>query len=251
MAALLVSEAKAEARQNTEPLFLATLDTQKAFDVVHHTILLDKLLDKGIQKDIWLIIKDLYSDISSKVKWLGDCSYGFSVNQGVKQGGILSIHIYKVYIDPLLDILRSKRLGLRLGTVYIGDPTVADDLAFLTTLKDEQHLMFGEAGGFSSSNRYQIHPTKTAVTMLSGSPEDGELWTLGENELKVTDSTVHLGITRVGRKESEINTTERISLARRTAYLLMNTGLHGTNGLNPKVSHVIYNVTLYHVCSTD
>ena len=58
---MLVSEAKAEAHQNNELLFLATLDTQKAFDVVHHTILLDKLLDKGIQKDIWLIIKDLYS----------------------------------------------------------------------------------------------------------------------------------------------------------------------------------------------
>ena len=72
MAALLVSEAKAEACQNNEPLFLATLDTQKAFDVVHHTILLDKLLNKEIRKDIWLIIKDLYSDISSKVKWFGD-----------------------------------------------------------------------------------------------------------------------------------------------------------------------------------
>ena len=100
--------------------------------------------------------------------------------------------------------------------------------------------MFGEAGGFSSCNRYQIHPTKTVVTMLSGSPEDGDSWTLGENELKVIDSTVHSGITRAGRKESEINTTERISLARRTAYLLLNTGLHGTNGLNPKVSYVIY-----------
>ena len=71
--------------------------------------------------------------------------------------------------------------------------------------------MFGEAGGFSSSNRYQIHPMKTVVTMLSGSPEDGDSWTLGENELKVTENTVHLGITGAGRKASEINTTERIS----------------------------------------
>ena len=42
MAALLVSEAKAEARQNNQSLslsFLAILDTQKTFDVVHHTIL--------------------------------------------------------------------------------------------------------------------------------------------------------------------------------------------------------------------
>ena len=82
MAALLIIEAKAEARQNNDQLYLATLDAQKAFNVVHHTILLDRLAESGIPHDIWLIIKDLYSDISSKVKWLGDCSDRFPVNQG-------------------------------------------------------------------------------------------------------------------------------------------------------------------------
>ena len=87
MAALLISEAKAEARQNNEQLYLATLDAQKAFDVVHHTILLDRLAELGIPSDVWLIIKDLYSDISSRVKWLCDSSDRFAVNQGVRQGG--------------------------------------------------------------------------------------------------------------------------------------------------------------------
>ena len=82
MAALLVTEEKAEAFQNKDQLCLATLDTQKAFDVVRHTILLDQLLDQGIKKAIWIIIKNLYSDLSSKIKWLGDCSDVFSVKQG-------------------------------------------------------------------------------------------------------------------------------------------------------------------------
>ena len=120
MAALLISEAKAEACHNNDQLYLVTLDAQKAFNVVHHTILLDRLAESGIPRDIWLIIKDLYSDISSKVKWLGDCGDRFPVNQGVRQGGILSTPLYKVYIHPLLDILKNKRLGFRLGTVYIG-----------------------------------------------------------------------------------------------------------------------------------
>ena len=67
MAGLLVSEAKAEAIQNQHPLFLATLHSQKAFDVVHHTILLDKLLETNISRDILIIIKNLYTGIS-KVK---------------------------------------------------------------------------------------------------------------------------------------------------------------------------------------
>ena len=45
--------AKAEAYQANQSLFLATLDTQKAFDVVHRTILFDnKLIGIEIQKDV-------------------------------------------------------------------------------------------------------------------------------------------------------------------------------------------------------
>ena len=41
---------------------------------------------------------------------------------------------------------------------------------------------------------------------------------LGENTVMTSDSTVHLGITRAGRKEATINVKERVSVARRTSY---------------------------------
>ena len=75
MSALIVSEARAEAKLNTcKPLFLVTLDSQKAFDVVNHTILLDKLYETGIHPTLWTIVKDLYLELTSKVKWLGELS---------------------------------------------------------------------------------------------------------------------------------------------------------------------------------
>ena len=194
---------------------------------------MDKLAKINIPNDIWITIKNLYTGISSRVKWPGGCSDSFPVKQGVKQDGFLSTHLYKSYIDPLLNILNSKRLGFYLGTVYIGNPTVADDLAFLSQFKRELQLMFGEAGGFSGQNRYQIHPVKTQVASLAN-PVVGEdlIRALNDNELSVTDSTVHLGLIRAGSKESEINVQNRISLARRTSYSLINTSLRGTNGLN-------------------
>ena len=58
MAGLLVIEAKAEVQFfGREGLFLATLD------VVHHTIPLEKLAQKGVHKDIWSIVKISMRDL--------------------------------------------------------------------------------------------------------------------------------------------------------------------------------------------
>ena len=102
--------------------------------------------------------------------------------------------------------------------------------------------MLSEAEGFSGRNRFQIHPVKTQVVSLPNIHTNNEdlKWTLGENVLSLKENTVHLGLIRSGKKESELNIKERISLARRTSYSLINTGLHGTNGLNPQTSYVIY-----------
>ncbi len=53
MASLIVSEAKIEAERNCDSIYLATLDSQKAFDVVDHRILLDKLYQQNVHPDLW------------------------------------------------------------------------------------------------------------------------------------------------------------------------------------------------------
>ena len=95
MAALLLSEADNDARTQKKPLYLATLDAKKAFDVVDHTILLNNIYEQGINKKLWMIIKDLYSGLSAKIKWKNQMEDSFQILQGVRQGGILSTHFLK------------------------------------------------------------------------------------------------------------------------------------------------------------
>ena len=124
MSALIISElARAEVKMNTSaPLFLVTLDSQKAFDVVNHIILLDKLYDIGIHPTLWNIVNDMYTGLTSKVKWLGVLSERFEINQGVRQSGILSpyIYIYKSYINSCLVESKQHRLCLCIGNIYCG-----------------------------------------------------------------------------------------------------------------------------------
>ena len=85
MAALIVSESRAEVKMNSSaPLLLVTLDSRKAFDVVHNTILMDKLYESNIHPSLWTIVNDLYTGMTTKVKWLGELSQSFPINQGVR-----------------------------------------------------------------------------------------------------------------------------------------------------------------------
>ena len=163
MSALICSEVINESKLEGKPLYLVTIDTRKAFDVVNHVILKKTLYDEDIAPDLWSVVSDLYSDMSSKVKWHGELSDKFSIRQGVRQGAILSPDLYKMYVNPLLDELKKNTIGAHIGTIYVGTLAVADDFLFLSNCPDELQIMLNLSGSFSGERRYKIHPIKTTL----------------------------------------------------------------------------------------
>ena len=157
MAALIVSEVILQAKQQKSNLYLVTLDSQKAFDVVHHMLLLEKLYYE-VPPEIWKVIQDLYSDMSSQVKWNGFTSKNFNIKQGVRQGGVLSTHLYKSYINDLPLQLEKRGLGLTIGLEYCGNPLCADDIVLMSTDDEEIQTMLDIAYKYSCQHRYNIHP---------------------------------------------------------------------------------------------
>ena len=107
MASLSLTECIAEAKDNGTDLFVASLDARKAFDVVSHPILKRKLYTAGIKGRLWRVIDDLHSGASETVRVAGGYSRSYAVEQGVRQGGVLSTSLYKLYINGLLSQLES------------------------------------------------------------------------------------------------------------------------------------------------
>ena len=240
MSALIVFEARAETKINpSTPLFLMTLDSQKAFDVVSHTILLDKLYEAGIHPSLWTVVKDMYSGLTSRVKWIGELSERFEIQQGVRQGAVLSPFFYKTYLNPCLRELEQHCLGLCIGTSYCGCPACADDVAILTRCENELQLMTNVIQRNCDQDRVTIHPTKSNVVLLknhkSVTKKNFKL-ELNGNSVSLSETTTHLGLFRSEVNENTINIEDRLSLARRTLYSLISTGVHGSNGLNPGCS---------------
>ena len=73
--------------QNT--LIVATLDAQKAFDVVDHELLLRRLFRDGITGADWMLLRNMYTNLTFVVKWEGTLPSPFVIKQGVRQGGDL------------------------------------------------------------------------------------------------------------------------------------------------------------------
>ena len=106
-AAFILSECILESAINKQDLFLTTLGThvQKPsmlwIRILYSGRLLRRYLD-GIHGSDWLLLKDLYSDCSSRIKWTGEFSDPINIRQGVRRGGVLSTDHYKRYNNPLL-----------------------------------------------------------------------------------------------------------------------------------------------------
>ena len=229
-AALILTECILESKNLKQDLLLTTLDTQKAFDVVDQNSLLRKLYLDGVQGDDWLLLKDLYSDCSSRVKWAGQLSDPFFIDQGVRQGGVISTGHYKRYNNPLLLHLKESYTEVKIGSTNVPHITVADDLALLSRKKLTMQVMIWDAGKNANRERYCIHPLKSSSLMYcSGRNTECTNFTLADQTVTSENSTVHLGIKR--DVSGKVNVEEKVSLGRRYAYSLMGAGFHSVNGL--------------------
>ena len=219
------------------PLFIAPLDSQKAFDKQDHKLTLCELYAQGVGGGLWIVVSDLYEGLTSKVKWQGETSESFPVLQGVRQGGVLSPHFYKMYINPLLLDLEMASIGVFIGTVYTGCPTCADDLLSMSNYPAELQIMLSKCFRNSGRNKCTFHPCKSCivrqnVNMRQLKSETVSAWFLGNNLMNIKETSGRLGLIRGGSSEGHDNVNNRISLARRTFYSLIKTGMHVSNGLN-------------------
>jgi len=221
------------------------LDAKSAFDVVVHKNLLKKLYHLGIQDKHWTLIKSLHTNSSSAIKFNGLVSENFNILQGVRQGGILSADLYKIYIDPLLKQLQHSRLGMNIEHIECGATACADDITLNCTDPTEAQIMLNMAYNYSCIEQYKLQPQTSVVIQM----ESRKKSRLNPIELKMKDTILsnvetatHLGIKRSKTDKKTIMNTvdENIKKARRTAYSLMSAGFHGNNGLDPSTSiHIL------------
>ncbi len=245
-AAFILNEAIAETKDKGLNLYAASLDVQKAFDVVRQESLLDKLYEQGLTGRWWKLKEESYGNRTGKVLWDGELSDSFKILQGNQQGAYPSPDDYLSYLVQNLENLSLTHLGLFIGTTNICSPTCADDMLILATSMLELQILLNIVTHYANQEHYVIHPEKSLImpfNIKSAAQLDYLIqkkpWEINGSKLPVMLEMTHIGILR---NHTGIDPTieNRISLGRATLYSLMGAGLHGLNGLPVPTSCHIY-----------
>lgn len=236
--ALLVEEFYRNNKDLNKPTYVAFIDVKSAFDVVVHPNLMRKLYNSGVTGHEWLVIDSLHRDSLTSVKWQGQISPTYVNQQGVRQGGVLSADLFKVYNNGTLERIEDSGKGATIGEIGVQAPTCADDVTAMSNTSCGLQSLIYICDDTSKMDGYVNQEVKSVVMKMDSIkdyPED-ESWKLNSKDMPVVTSTTHMGIVRSTTNQEMKNVETNIQKARRTIYSLMGSGLHGENGLDPETA---------------
>ena len=116
---------------NNSTVNLCALDLSKAFDKMNHHALFSKLMKRHIPVSILRILEIWFQSSITCVKW-GNCfSEFFKLTCGIRQGGVLSPHLFAVYIDSVIEKITASEFGCEINWAKVGILVYADDIILL------------------------------------------------------------------------------------------------------------------------
>ena len=148
-------------------IYSCFVDFSKAFDTIPRDILLTKLRNYGITGKFFNIIKDIYEKDKSCVKIGNQYTGAFDVNQGVRQGCVLSPLLFNIFIADLakkLDVVDGK---VKVNNTEISSIFWADDIVMFSESENGLRTMIKILEEYVSENKLKINVDKTKVMIFN------------------------------------------------------------------------------------
>ena len=177
-------------------VFTCFLDASKAFDRVNHSKLFKKLSEKGVPDYLIRILIFWYANQTMCIRWGSKTSEKFNVTNGVRQGSILSPHLFKIYVDDLSVSLNTLKIGCLVTDMIINHLMYADDIVLISPSTAGLIKLIETCQQFGISNDIKFNSTKSAI--LPFLPENKKKYriptfSLNDELIPVVDNFKYLG----------------------------------------------------------
>ena len=142
------------------------LDISKAFDTVDHSTLIYFLHKLGIPACLVNIIEYMYDNQIASVRYMNSFSEEWKIENGVRQGGVMSGLLFNVYIDYLLNRISDMNVGCKIGVVNVNVIAYADDIVLLAPSANALRLLINAANECASELMLSFNYDKTKVMIF-------------------------------------------------------------------------------------
>ena len=202
-----------------EDTYTCFVDFRKAFDTVDRELLWEKLMMYGITGNFLNCLKAMYQGYECSVEVNHQCTPYFSVDQGVKQGCLLSPSLFNLFINDVLSRLNVSGLGVDCGEmINISILAYADDLVLIAPDSSKLQTLLNKLNSWCVSNGITINPSKTKIIHFRSKHRPGSKvqFSCGDHLSEYCDEYKYLGFWM--NEHLTLNTTlQKTSLASRRA----------------------------------
>ena len=165
------------------------LDVKKAYDGVWQNGLFYKLYHTFMHNKTWCLIKEMFSGFKCCVELGGDKSSWFVAQQGIVQGGPLSLIGYEMFNNDLLVQLKNHKAGTAIGACTTTCPAFAYDVTIMAPTKQGLQELMNIANSYSKRWRYEYNASKCSIIVFGEDQCPSIQLRLGPNIVPVWRST--------------------------------------------------------------
>ena len=147
-------------------VYAVLLDCTKAFDVLKYESLFKSLISKNICPLIARLIFNLYVNAQYCIRWNGVTSECFSIQNGVKQGGVISPLMFTLFLDSLCLRVINSKLGCHIGSKCVSILVFADDILILCPSRSATQKILNICHEFTEEVGLRFNPGKCKVILF-------------------------------------------------------------------------------------
>ena len=178
-------------------LYCCFIDYSKAFDSLSRNLMYFKLVRCGVRCKLFSVIKSMYENSVSCVKFKGEFSEIFSVEKGVLQGEPLSPMLFSLFLNDFEnEFIESLCIPVEIRNIALFLLMYADDTIIFSETVDGLQTMLNSLFNYCSKWNLTVNINKTKVVVFrnGGKLRNDEKWTYNGENIEVVDQYLYLGV---------------------------------------------------------